>query len=184
MGFSRHRPRTPATRSKQNEFFHHHGRYLLKWFWKREDHNLQQPVLSLDERTVVEHFHSSHSRDHTGRYVTQLGESRSLAVRRVKALEHLLRGKSQFDALQWENILRWVTQNLYPHQNWKGPATRSITSQWMWSERSLAQQVKFMSSSMPPWRAHPEHRWTINYSSGPRSTHPLWTSQSCLNYEH
>ena len=79
---------------------------LLKQFWEIEDHNLQQPVLSLDERTMVEHFHSSHSRDHNGRYivpllmktdVTPLGESRSLAVRRFKALERLLRAKSQYD---------------------------------------------------------------------------------------
>ena len=76
---------------------------LLKRFWKIEDCNVQQPVLSLDERTVVEHFHTSHSRDAEGRYivplpmktdVTPLGESRSLAVRRFKALERWLRAKS------------------------------------------------------------------------------------------
>ena len=79
---------------------------LVKRFWEIEDYNLQQLVLSLDERTVVEHFHSSHNRDHTGKYivplsmktdVTPLGESRFLAVERFKVLEHSLRAKSQFD---------------------------------------------------------------------------------------
>ena len=79
---------------------------LLKRFWEIEDCNLQQPVLSLDERTVVEHFHGSHSRDPEGRYivplpmktnVTPLGESRSLAVMRFKALERSLRARSQFE---------------------------------------------------------------------------------------
>ena len=64
---------------------------------------MQQPVVSLDERTVVEHFHEAHSRDNTEIYImllpmksdiTPLGESRSLAIR-FKALEHSLRMKSQ-----------------------------------------------------------------------------------------
>ena len=67
---------------------------------------LTATVLSLDKRTVVEHFQSSHSRDHTGRYivplpmkmdVTPLGESRSLVVKRFKVLKRSLRAKSQFD---------------------------------------------------------------------------------------
>ena len=79
---------------------------LLKQFWEIEDHNLQQPIWSLDERTVVEHFHSSHSWDATRRYivllpmktdVTPLGDSRCLALRRFNALERSLRAKCQYD---------------------------------------------------------------------------------------
>ena len=101
---------------------------LLKQFLEIEDYNLQQPVFSLDKQTLVEHFHREHSRDNTGRYivpvpmkmhVTPLGESRFLAVRRFKALKHSLRVKSQSlnSPSLCGNILRWVTQNLFLHQN-------------------------------------------------------------------
>ena len=75
---------------------------LLKRFWELEDYNLQQPVLSLDEWTVVEYFHGSHSRDHTVRYivllpmktdVTPLGESRSLAVKEIQSSRAHLESK-------------------------------------------------------------------------------------------
>ena len=78
----------------------------LKRFLEIKYSNLQQSPLSLDKRTVVEHFHSSHSRDPDGRYIVPLlmntdvkpfGESRSLAVRRFKAIERSLRARSQFD---------------------------------------------------------------------------------------
>ena len=106
MGVSWRHPQMPATRSNWNMFPTTTVDNLLKQFWESEEYNLQQPVLSLDERTVVEHFHSSHSRDHTGRYIVPLpmktdvtppGESTSLAVKRFKALECSLRAKSQFN---------------------------------------------------------------------------------------
>ena len=78
---------------------------LLKQILEIKDYNLQQPVLSLDERTVVEQFQGAYSRDDTGRYivllpmktdVTPLGESKSLVIRRFTALKRSLRVKSQF----------------------------------------------------------------------------------------
>ena len=99
---------------------------LLKRFWEIEYCLLQQPVFSLDEQPVVEHFHIAHIWDRTKRYfvplpmktdVTPLGESRSLAVGRFKALERSLWAKSQYDGFtsRCGNILRWITQNTYPH---------------------------------------------------------------------
>ena len=70
-----------------------------------EAYNLQQPVLPLNERTMVEHFHESHRRDNTRRYIVQLpmkmnvtplGVSRSLTARGFKGLECSLRVKTQF----------------------------------------------------------------------------------------
>ena len=165
---------------------------VLKRFWEIEDYYLQQPVLSLDKWTVVEHFQREHNRDDTGRYIvplpmktniTPLGELRSW---RLKV--------SWFLSTCWQrnlnlmnspslcrNILRWVMQNLYPHQNWIGPAMRFITSRCTRSERSLVQQVKFVSSLTLPQRAHLERCWTINYSLDPRSTHSSWTS--CCSFD-
>ena len=77
---------------------------LLRRFWEVEDYNLQQPLLSTEEQTVATHFERNHSRDKTGRFIvplpmkkdmTLLGESRSLAVKRFKALECSLRVRSQ-----------------------------------------------------------------------------------------
>ena len=121
--------------------------------------------------------------DDTGRYimhdistnVTPLGESRSLAVRRFKAFERLLRAKSQLNKyiLAMREYFQMGHAHPFPHQNWKGPATRFITCWCRWSERSVVQQVKSVLSSMLPWRARPEHHWTINYSLDPRSTQSL-----------
>ena len=76
---------------------------LLRKFWKVEEYNLQQPLLSSKEQTVVNNFESNHSRDETGRFivplpkkkdVTPLDESRSFAVKRFKVLERSLRVRS------------------------------------------------------------------------------------------
>ncbi len=62
-------------------------------------------ALSSEERTVVQHFKTQHSRTDTGRFVVPLpkrpdvgalGESRSQAVRRFFALERSLHTKRQF----------------------------------------------------------------------------------------
>lgn len=79
---------------------------MLRRFWETEDYGLQQPVLSLEERAVVEHFKEKHSRDESGRFivplpirsnVTPLGESRSVAVKRFESLERSLRAKGRFE---------------------------------------------------------------------------------------
>ena len=78
---------------------------LLKKFWEVEDYHLQQPLLSSEEQAVVDHFQRSYSNTETGQFVVPLpikdnviplGESRSLAVRRLKTLERSLRSRSQF----------------------------------------------------------------------------------------
>ena len=77
----------------------------LQKFWEIEDHNMDRPVLTQEERAVVQHFESSHSRDSDGRYivplprklgVAPLGESREKAVTRFTKLERSLRSKGQF----------------------------------------------------------------------------------------
>ena len=46
---------------------------LLRRFWEIEDYNMRQPsFLSLEERAVVEHFQSSHTKDKTGRFIVPL----------------------------------------------------------------------------------------------------------------
>ena len=66
---------------------------------------MQQPLLSSGEQVVLNRFEQNHSKDETGRFTVPLtmkndmmllGESRSLAVKRFKAMEHSLRGRSQF----------------------------------------------------------------------------------------
>ena len=44
----------------------------LRLFWETEDYNLQQPVLSLEERTAVEHFEKTHSKDESGWFIVPL----------------------------------------------------------------------------------------------------------------
>ena len=70
-----------------------------------EDYNLERPVLSMDEKAVVKHFHQCHTRDEKGRYIvplprksttTPLEESRSQVVRRFRSLECSLHMKGTF----------------------------------------------------------------------------------------
>ena len=78
----------------------------LRRFWETEDHNVNQPALSIDERIVIDHFVKTHRRDEQGRFIvplpmklerTPLGESRSLAVKRFLSLERALRSKDEFE---------------------------------------------------------------------------------------
>ena len=64
----------------------------FKRFWEMEDYNLQQPVLSLEEKKVMVYFQENYSRDETGRFIVPLpiktdtlplGESRCLAVKKI-----------------------------------------------------------------------------------------------------
>ena len=77
---------------------------FLRCSWEVENYNLQQPLLPSEQQTVVTHFERNHSKDETGRFiaplpmkndVTLLDKSRSLAVKRFKALECSLNVRSQ-----------------------------------------------------------------------------------------
>ena len=41
----------------------------LRRFWEIEDSNMKEPVLSLEEKSVVQHFESSYSRDEHSRFI-------------------------------------------------------------------------------------------------------------------
>ena len=85
----------------------------LKKFWEIEDYNLNRPVLSIEEKSVIEHFDSSHSIDESGRFivplprktgVVQLGESRKQALERFSRLESSLRKKGTYE--EFADVIR------------------------------------------------------------------------------
>ena len=92
------------------------GDDILYKFWEIEESPKNATALSLEEHTVVQHFHSHHSRTEEGRFVIPLprkpnaktiGESRSQAVRRFMSLECslTLNGRfSEFEAVMQEYI--------------------------------------------------------------------------------
>ena len=78
----------------------------LRRFWEIEDYNLQESVLSQEEKIVVEHFKRHHTRDKEGKFVVPLprkanvpplGESKTQALRRFKSLERSLQAKGTFE---------------------------------------------------------------------------------------
>ena len=78
---------------------------LLRRFWEIENPFFPEPMLSIDEKMVVEHFKATHYRDEKGRFVVPLpmkgdavplGESRTIPVQRFKSLERFLHAKAQF----------------------------------------------------------------------------------------
>lgn len=81
------------------------GDDVLRKFWEVEE-SPKSSVLTPEEKTVVQHFERTHSRNNSGRFVVPLpkdphakpiGESRSQAVRRFFSLERILRSKNQFE---------------------------------------------------------------------------------------
>ena len=81
------------------------GDDLLRRFWEIEEPPLSSPATSLEERSVVRHFETNHSRTKSGRFIVPLprkpdakpiSESRSQAVRRFLALERSLHHKDRF----------------------------------------------------------------------------------------
>ena len=63
---------------------------MLKKFWELEDHIVEQPVLFIDECTVMDHFNKTHTRHEHGKFIvplpmkdecTLLEESRILAIK-------------------------------------------------------------------------------------------------------
>ena len=95
----------PAARIASHHISLLSGDDLLRKFWETEESPTGKPSLSLDERSVVQHFQTTHYRNESGRFVVPLprkpdakplGESRSQAVRRFLSLEHTLRRDGQF----------------------------------------------------------------------------------------
>ena len=85
----------------------------LRKFWEIEDYYFKKPVLSLEERTVVEHFSVSHFKHDSGRFVVPLprkkgiialGESRAQALERLYRMEHSLRRKGAFQ--EFADVIR------------------------------------------------------------------------------
>ena len=81
------------------------GDDLLRKFWEIEELEAGHPTLSIEEKSVMNHFENTHRRDDSGRFIIPLpmrsharplGESRSLAVRRFLSLERSMRAKQQF----------------------------------------------------------------------------------------
>ena len=87
---------------------------VLRRFWELEEAPSQQACLSAEERMVVRHFDSNHTRTKEGRFIVPLpkdpnarpiGESRSQAVRRFLSLERSLNQKGcfkEFDTVMQE----------------------------------------------------------------------------------
>ena len=78
---------------------------VLRKFWEIEEPPSDQASLSVEERTVVRHFESNHTRSKEGRFIVPLpknpnarpiGESRSQAVKRFLSLERSLTQKGCF----------------------------------------------------------------------------------------
>ena len=78
---------------------------LMKYFWKVEEVANNNDSLSMEEQQALDHFHSTVSRDASGRYVVQLprkiptpelGCSREQAVRRFVQNERTLTRKGQW----------------------------------------------------------------------------------------
>ena len=82
------------------------GNDVLHKFWELEEQPKGTPLLSQEEREVVNHFQTHHFRKKDGRFVVPLpksptckpiGESRSQAVRSFFSLERSLRSKGHID---------------------------------------------------------------------------------------
>ena len=84
------------------------GDEALRAFWEIEDCRFAEPALSIEERAVVSHFEATHSRDALGRFIVhlprkddcpELGESRTMALKRFMNLERSLKAKGQFEGI-------------------------------------------------------------------------------------
>jgi len=78
---------------------------IICQFWKIEEKPTSEHALTLEERTVLEHFRTHHYHLPDGRFVVPLprnpnvgplGESRAQAVRRFHGFERSLHAKGQF----------------------------------------------------------------------------------------
>ena len=85
------------------------GDDLLRRFWEIEEKTVANCTMSIEERDVIKHFSSRHTRDSNGRFVVplpkrslkdKLGESRLQAVRRFLSFERSTRSKGLFPEVQ------------------------------------------------------------------------------------
>ena len=116
----------------------------LRQFWEVEDHDLQKPILSQEEKIIIEHFKKCHIRDKEGRLivpllrkasVTPLGKSRTQTIHRFKR-------KS------CKNISGWVTQRRYHWRKWTAHARRCITFPCTLSTKKIVLPASFVLFSM------------------------------------
>ena len=110
-------PTSPSARANVHVTTFHasvmSGDDILRKFWELEEAPSEQACLSAEERMVVRHFDSNHTRTKEGRFVVPLpkdpnarpiGESRSQAVRRFLSLERSLNQKGCFK--DFDTIMR------------------------------------------------------------------------------
>ena len=125
------------------------GNDILRKFWEIEESPVNLPALSMKERAVVRHFEANHRRTEEGRFEVPLprrsdtkpiGESRSQAVRRFRALERSLNHKGFFQEVNT------VTQEYFdlghaqevPNQDLDKDPLRYSTYPCMWCTRAQA----------------------------------------------
>jgi hypothetical protein len=105
---------------------------ILRKFWEIEEAPTNEVTLSLEERTVLHHYQSTHSRTPDGRFMVHLpkksdarsiGESRSRALKRFLSLERSLTLKSQFAEV--DHIMREYVSlghaEIVPHEDFGKP---------------------------------------------------------------
>ncbi len=97
------------------------GDDILQRFWELEEDPLREPFLTSEERIVVQHFQTNHSRSSDGGFIVPLprkpdarplGESRSQAVKRFFSLERSM------------HSLTWSMQNPFLHVISTNPQVR------------------------------------------------------------
>ena len=134
----------------------------LKKFWEIEDYNMK-PVLSLEEKSVVQHFESLYSRDERGRFivplprksgVVALGESRTQEDERFVRLERSLRKRERSSNSPRSSLStsKCSMRSQYQWTIWTGSVPKSITSPCTLSGKRLAPPASFASSLTPPLR--------------------------------
>ena len=113
---------------------------VLRKFWELEETPSGQSCQSAEERAVVRHFESNHTRTKEGRFIIPLpkdpnakplGESRSQAVRRFLSLERSLNQKGcfqEFDTVMQE-YFDFGHAEAVPTQTWRNRLSSPSISQ-------------------------------------------------------
>ena len=66
----------------------------LRRFWEKENHNLQKPILSQEEKTVVGLFKKYHVRDKEGSFIVPLPQKTNVTLLRESRIQAIHRFKS------------------------------------------------------------------------------------------
>ena len=112
----------------------------LRWFWEIEQYNLHKPVLSPEEKIIVQHFDEHHTRDKGGtcRFIFPLprkanippfGEFKTQALRKFTSME-LLRKRRALSKISRKLCMsssRKVMQSRYLWRNWTPCIERCTT---------------------------------------------------------